>query len=496
VPGLALERFETQAEAFLQARAWREHQFRIGNRPGRGLVSLYETDFPDLTSHDLWADLQDATPDDPRQLTRLSALLAAAHLEGVTRDFAVRVTRVEAEATLVFEDETLPWREAPAHWPLLLDVPRRHELEDAWRGVLRTDITPILERWQEALRAELVPLGSDDWLTFWSGLLGIDLASVENLSERVLQDTADVYGHGLGVYLGQLDLPIDDVWRVDVDWAFRAPRFDTVFAEHLRMPALIRAMRDLGIELEEQTEIRLEPGIEVGVTSLALEIPADTRVLVRLVGGWQDLARTLSGVGRAEHLAHADASLRVWERWLGDAAPTIGYGHVVESLLRDPNWLAQRMDYVANEDFRVITHLEWLYRVRRVAALAAYEQRLWQAEPGAALAADFEEALSTATRVRHFPDEYLRVLLQSPWTVLDGAIRLRAEVFAAQVRAFLKQEFDEEWWRSSRAARFIKEELWRPARRHSADELLGYMGFGGFDPAILTAEFLEVLQPL
>jgi PAS domain-containing protein len=496
VPGLALDQFETQVEAFLQARSWREHQFRRGLRPGRGLVSLYESDFPDLTSNDLWDDLQAATPEDPRQLARLSALLAAAHLEGQTRDFAVRLTRLQAVATVVFEDETLPWREASARWPLLLDVPRRHALEEAWRGVLGSEITPILERWQETLRSELVPLGSDDWLEFWSNLHGINLGLLSRLSTSVLDQTADVYGHGLGVYLGQLELPIDDVWRVDVDWAFRAPRFDTVFAEQLRMPALIRAMRDLGIELEEQTQIMLEPGIQAGVDWLPLEVPKDTRVLVRLIGGWQDLGRTLSGVGPAEHVAHTDATLRVWERWLGDSAPTLGYGYLLAGLLRDPNWLAQRMEYVASEDFRVITHLEWLYRVRRVAALAAYEQRLWQAEPGASMAADFEEALSIATRVRHFPEEYLGVLLGAPWSTLHAANRLRAEVFAAQLRLFLKREFDEEWWRSARAAHFIKDELWRPGRRHSADELLGYMGFEGFDPAILTAEFVEVLQPL
>ncbi|MBV9581346.1 MAG: hypothetical protein JO057_22435 [Chloroflexi bacterium] len=496
MPGLALEGFEIQAEAFLEARAWREHQFQRALRPGRGLVSLYTTDFPDFTSTDLWDDLQAAAPEDPRQLARLSALLAAGHLEGQTRDFAVRLTRLENDATVVFEEETLAWREAAARWPLVLDVPRRHALEDAWRTVLRDELTPILERWQETLRAELVPLGSDDWLGFWSSLLGIDLAMTSKLSNSLLDQTADVYGHGLGVYLGQLELPIDDVWRADVDWAFRAPRFDTVFAERLRMPAVIRAMRDLGIELEEQTSIRLEPGVAAGLRCLPLEVPADARVLLKLVGGWQDLARSLRGLGMAEHLAHTDGSLRVWERWLGDAAPTLGYGFVLEGLLRDPNWLAQRMEYVANEDFRVITHLEWLYRVRRTAALATYEQRLWQAEPGGSMAADFEEALSTATRVRHFPDEYLRLLLGAPWSALDATIRMRAEVFAAQLRLFLKREFDEEWWRSARAAHFVKDELWRPGRRHSADELLGYMGFEGLDPAILIGECVEVLQPL
>src|SRR5690348_9603006 len=63
MPAFALDAFEAQAEAFLRARAWREWQFLSGQRPGRGLLSLYEEDFKDVTSIDLWADLQAAAPD-------------------------------------------------------------------------------------------------------------------------------------------------------------------------------------------------------------------------------------------------------------------------------------------------------------------------------------------------------------------------------------------------------------------------------------------------
>jgi hypothetical protein len=112
------------------------------------------------------------------------------------------------------------------------------------------------------------------------------------------------------------------------------------------------------------------------------------------------------------------------------------------------------------------------------------------------MAADYEESVSGASRVRHFPDTYLNILLGSPWSALGSATELRAEVFAAQLRFFLKREFDEEWWRASRAARFVKDELWRPGRRYTAEELLGFMGYEGFDPNVLVAEFTEVLQPL
>jgi len=497
VPGFALDPFERQTEAFLRARTWREWSFLSGQRPGRGLITLYDQDFPSFTSTDLWADLQAASSVEPRQYQALSSLLAAANLEGRTRDFAVKVSGVQARATIPFEDHDIAWREAPARWALLPEVPRRHELEENWRTVLRTELNPVLERWQEDLREQLKPLGSDDWLAFWSTLRGIDLTQVSRLAESLLAATADRYGDGLGIYLAQLNLPIDDARTCDLDWAFRAPRFDGIFADRHRIPTMIRTLRDLGVELEEQPSIRLEHGPLPGVHVIATDLPSEVHVVLRLAGGWQDFARTLRGLGMAEHQAHTDQTLRVWERWLGDETPTIGYGLLLESVVRDRTWLASRMDYDLSDDFRTIAHLAWLYRVRRVAATALFEQRLWQAEPGASMAADFEEALSGAVRSRQFAEEYLRLLFGAPWTTLRASILLRAEVFAAQLRAYLRREFDEEWWRAGRAASFIKDELWRPGRRHTAEEILGFMGYAeGFDPDLLAAEFEEVLSLL
>jgi hypothetical protein len=493
VPAFALDLFERQAEVFLRARIWREWQFLTGQRPGRGLVSLYDQDFPNFTSTDFWADLQAATPDDPRQFRALSALLATAYMEGRTREFSTSVTRVEASATVNFGDRDIPWREARAHWAVLPEVPRRHEIEDSWRGILRSDLNPTLERWHEALRAQLQPLGGSDWLTFWSALRPLEF---QKLAESLLQTTEDIYANGMGVYLAQLDLPIDDVWVSDVEWAFRAPRFDAIFPELTRMPGLIRALRDLGVELPEQTNVRLEYVTLPWVRCLPLDVPDEVHVLQRLGGGWRDYSRSLQGLGMAEHLAHTDPKLRFWERWLGDDTSTIGYGLLLEGVTREKTWLTNRLDYAANDDYRVIAHLAWLYRVRRTAAMALYEQRLWASEPGTSMAADFEESLTAATRVRHFPDDYLQVMFEAPWSTLGSATWLRAEVFSSQVRAYLKREFDAEWWRSNRAARFIKDELWRPGRRHTAEELLGFMGYEGFDAAILSAEFEEVLRPL
>src|ERR1700676_834454 len=119
MPAFALDSFERQAEAFLRARAWREWNYLSGQRPGRGLITLYDQDFPSFTSTDLWNDLQAAATEDPRQHLALSGWLAAANLEGATRDLAVKVAGIQARAPIPFEDTEILWREAPARWAQL-----------------------------------------------------------------------------------------------------------------------------------------------------------------------------------------------------------------------------------------------------------------------------------------------------------------------------------------------------------------------------------------
>ena len=233
----------------------------------------------------------------------------------------------------------------------------------------------------------------------------------------------------------------------------RAQRFDSTFIEIGRMPLLVRAFRDLGIEIETQSGLHMDATPVPGVQVVAVDVPNEAHVLQRLGGGYQDVLRSLRGLATAEHLVQTDATLPVWQRWLGDPTPTLASGLLMEGLGRDKVWLANRLDFVNSTDYLVISHLAWLYRVRQAAAGVLYEQRMWQVEPGGSLAADFEVDYGSALRTRYFGDDYMLPLIGAPWSTLDSAMRLRAEVFAAHVRAYLEREFDEEWWRSPRAAR-------------------------------------------
>jgi hypothetical protein len=500
VASLVLERFEQQAEAFARARAVRKLRYLAGLWPGLHLAPLYEDDFPAFTSRDFYADLYDAPAEDGKQKHFLQAFLAAAHVEGRTRDFAERVATFEARSVVQYATEEIAWRSAPVRWSVVTETTLRHDLNAAWRAEVRVGLNRVLQHWQEALLGAAAPLGGEDWLTFWDGLRGLRLTEMTRLAESLLSMSAGPYRHALQAYFSLLGLPIDDAWGADAEWAFRARHLDPYFPSADFMPMAVGTLRDVGVELEEQQGIRLDleerPTKRAGVRCVATDVPREVHVVCRLVGGYQDYQRLLRGLGQAQHISQTDSSFPFAYRWLGDDATMLAYGLLLEGLTLDRGWLRDRLRLEANDDYCVIAHLARLYRLRRAAAMLLYEQRLWKANGAGGVAADYSDTMSGALYVRHFPEESLSPLVGGPWQTLRSAMQLRAEVFAAQLRAYLRREFDEEWYRNRRAGRFLVHELWRPGRLYTADELLRFMGYEGFDVSILWHETAEVLSTL
>jgi hypothetical protein len=500
VAGFAVEAFERQAEAYLQSRSWRQLQVLAGNRLDLGLGQLYYEDFADLTSYDHFADLRGAEVENLRQHHHLVALAAAALLEARTVSLAERAVLFESGDELSADGSDVRWRLAPERWRLLAETSQRHDLQDAWLRHLETGASPVLDRWQaDLLDLAARRLAVDDLVSFWDEQRELQLSDLNRQAVTLLETSAELFGHVLGTYLGQFELPIDDVWRCDVDWAFRAAQFDAYFPSLRLMPVVVGTLHDLGIDLEAQSGLHLDLAARDakagGVHCVSIGVPEEVHVLLRPIGGHTDYQRLLRGIGMAQHTLCTDRTLPFSQRRLGDASVTLASGLLLERLTFQPEWLAERLDFSGHEDYRIVAHLAWLARVRAAAAELEFEHGLWRGGPEAGgLSGDYQDAMSRALRLRPFGGERYALLLGAPWSTLSSATWLRAELFAAQAVAYLRREFDSEWWQSPRAARFIVQELWRPGRRHTAEELLAFMGYEGFDSTVLWADIDEVLR--
>ena len=455
-----------------------------GSGRARGLVTLYDEDFPSFTSTDLWADLQAADARGPAPASRAVRACSprpTSKAVPATSPSSVDARRRRGRRSS-FEDTEIPWREAPARWPLLPEVPASTRARGrlARRPAFRAEPDPRALAGGAARRSSrhsAATTGSRSGPT----LRGIDLAQVSRLAESLLQATADVYGHGLGIYLAQLDLPIDDVWHVrpGLGLSRAALRRRSSRARTASRP-LIRTLarpgrRARGADRASTSSTARCRRARACATGSAERDPRRCCAWRRLAGlraqsarrrAWRStwctpIRRCASGSAGSATRRRRSATACCWSRWcaIGPGSRRGSSTPRATTSGRSPIWPG-------------CTACDASRRT------ALYEQRLWQAEPGASMAADYEEALSGATRVaassrrstcgccsaRRGPRCAPRPGCAprcSPRScgVSCGASSTRSGGAPAARRSF------------------IKDELWRPGRRHTADELLGFMGY-------------------
>ncbi|HEX9573813.1 MAG TPA: hypothetical protein VF994_06930 [Myxococcales bacterium] len=309
--------------------------------------------------------------------------------------------------------------------------------------------------------------------------------------EKFLRDT-DALARDLGAWLlerhtGARAAP-GGAERHDLLNFFHAPRFAGAFprGELLRTVRRWAAMPGLDlsaggtISLEEEEEERpLQPA---GSRAVAVDPPHEVRVVLRPAEGPRALAGLLGAIGRAQLRAGPPPDAPPEDLWLGDAGLTPACGALLEGLLLDGAWLRRcaRAD-LPRDDERALGLAALLdARLDAARALASLEALRDGLGAGA-------EQACRELHVRAALSEIPAALASrelDPW--LGPWADLRGRALAAHLRDFLRERFDEDFWRNPRALPALQG-LWSRGGRPTLAEL--WAETGG-EPSLdaLTAE--------
>src|SRR5438067_2486959 len=202
----------------------------------------------------------------------------------------------------------------------------------------------------------------------------------------------------------------------------------------------------------------IDPPWEVALTFLPQEGP---RALSRLLGA---LGIALLRAGPPPEAPPEDL-------WFGDPAVTHACAALLEGLVRDREWLRRCAKVeLARDDERAIAIAAVidarLAAARTLAALQAHESGL-----GSKAAAAYRDLFVRATGAE-LPAG-LALCDLDPW--LGGFAELQGRALAARIVAFLRERYDEDWWRNPRTAASLNG-LWARGGRPTCAELWTELG--------------------
>ena len=397
-------------------------------------------------------------------------------------------------ARLTFRGEELPLNAAEAKLAVLPDYAQREELGDLARDLAATFNERRRELLVERNGLEGELSGERDAVARNEAEKQISLRELETVLRRAADASTEEYGRRRDRWFERLlgperaELPSSAHLR----WLRRLSPLESTYPKARSVEVCVETVRALGFDLEAIPNIRLDledrPQKNPRACVIAADPPEIVHLITRAQGGLSDYEAFLHEAGHALHYAGCDPRLPWTFRALSrDHALTEIYSYIVDSITGEPGWHAAYFglsDEQAAENAQAAAFLDSLL-YRRYAAKLRYELGFWSAFPDeqGSSPRDYETLLTEATGLRYDERSYLSDMDAGFYS----ADYLRAWIRGAQLRAHLRREVGDDWWRNEATGELLRA-LFAEGTRPSTEDIARRLGYDPLDTGPLVAE--------
>jgi hypothetical protein len=397
-------------------------------------------------------------------------------------------------ARVPYRGEELPLRSAQAKLAVLPEYADREELGELQgdaSAAFNDDRLELLKA-REELDAELS--GQPNAVERNDEEKGISLRDLSRVLGEASRDADDVYGRLSGRWFDKLLGPSrpEVPTSYHVSWLRRLSPLEATYTKERATEVCLQTLRELGFDLDQEPNIRLDLDDRPQKSPRACVIAADPPKIVHLItraqGGLHDYQAFLHEAGHALHYGNCDPELPYTFRNLSrDHALTEIYSYIFEAISREPAWHAKYFDLSAEqaeENADATIFLEALL-FRRYTAKLHFELGFWGDfgdGPGAG-PDEYNRLLTSATGIAYRPDAYLADMDAGFYS----ADYLRAWIRSAQLRQWLVREVGDEWWRNGKTGDHLRS-LFAEGTQPTSEEIAGRLGFDPHDTKPLLAE--------
>lgn len=494
---LAADAFEERLARYLYERSEEARAVRVGEKETSEQAAIVAR-YADLFTREQHASLRSEEAAAPGGDTRERLFRLREACEGgiVAAALAERLDALEnaiLACRIDWRGEPMPLRSAQAALAVLDPYEDRDALG---RLVVEASASFNDERLSllhagEELEAELS--GEPDPVRRSAELKGVDLdhlsAVLARASAAIDAPYAALRERWLDRVLGPEREP--EPASAHVAYVRRMSPLASTYTKERAVPVCLETLAALGFDLAADSRIRLDlddrPQKNPRACVIASDPPNVVHLITRAQGGLADYQAFLHEAGHALHYAGCDPALPYTFRRLSrDHALTEIYSFLVEFLTHEPGWHAAHfgLSDAEAEDRADATRFLDAFLFRRYAAKLRYELAFWRdLERAEAHADTYEREVSTASGFRYPRSGYLADMDDGFYS----ADYLRAWIRAAQVRARLRRDVGEEWWRRPETGELLRG-LFAEGTRPSSEDVAARVGFDPLDTAPLVRE--------
>ncbi len=415
--------------------------------------------------------LQNALAEDPIRQARVARLTSLRHFLAQAHALALEPGAAQELFDLPQRPLVRPPGDAGLHGALpavavLRDLPRLRSRER--RGELESALEAAMAPYEAALSAA--------WDAAQSARAQAGLAPPADAAgwATTLLERTDALQADLGAWLLERHTGVKPgmAARHDVLHLVHAPRCSSAFVKGELERTVRRWVEMLRLDV---SEVKLDdddrPLKWPGAHAEPLDPPYEAGISLLPAEGPRALSSLLSALGTALLRVGPPADAPPEDLWMGDPAVRHACAAVLAGLLLEPGWLRRCARVELQRDDERALAIAAVLDARTCAARTLAILDAQEAGLGARAATAHRELYARATGAE-LP-RGLALLDLDPW--LDAEAELRGMALAARVRAFLRERYDEDWWRNPRSLPSLAG-LWNRGGRPTLPELWSEMG--------------------
>jgi len=476
-------KYEGGVETFLAELGEMRFAALSGQEPARDTAAIYARHAALFDEGQLSAlrAAADGEGDDARRARALLAFGSEGHLEKGVAPLSDEIAAAEAQASIIWRGERIPYRAAAIRAAQLSNRGERNGLMASYLEAVEA-INPLRVERLLMMRDALRDLRHEGELRYASDLMGIDVVALAQDLRQFLSESETVYYAALRRNMAEIDIEQGDGSTADLAYILRGSAWDAWFDRRRMMDVVSATLSGLGVDIGRQNDLTLDldtrPGKSPRAFCIPVRVPGDIRLGMLPRGGFHDYAATLHVLGHAEHFAHADPALPVAWRYLGDRSVSEAFAMLLEYLPLEPTWVAEQLrmsdaDSVAWADFFAFSKLT---AMRRDVARLLYQIRL---DDGTAIdeARAYYAGLLGGTLGVRTPEE---LFLADVGDHFDAAVVLRGFLLEGSLEASMRAGHGEAWWRSAAAGETLRRS-WSRGQEWDAERVVAHLGYDHLD---------------